>query len=221
MNREKQRLVAFTEKNEQFDNENNLNHFESSEANCNESTPAANPNQEDTTTTAAAATTTEYVKFPNLSKTKSVKHKRDTSPGSLELSDGDNLLSSSNNLKPSNSKVAAQNQSSTSQQHQSRLQQQNTNNAGGKPASTLLAGQNYVLAQMSKYQRNNSINLLNLSTNKFLANQTNCHNNNFMSSGVIKTSKNQQLLKQKEQVLADVDLSAKSGFAANQILCRG
>ena len=216
MNREKQRLVTFTEKNEQFDNENNLNQFESSEASGNEPTP----NQEDTTTTNTAATT-EYVKFPNLSKTKSVKHKRDTSPGSLELSDGDNLLSSSNNLKTSNSKVAAQNQSSTSQQHQSRLQQQAANNASGKPASTLLAGQNYVLAQMSKYQRNNSINLLNLSTNKFLANQASCHNNNFMSSGVIKTSKNQQLLKQKEQVLAEVDLSAKSGFAANQILCRG
>lgn len=114
------------------------------------------------------------------------------------------------------------------QQHQSRQQQymskpfnasQSTtiNNTNTNPSQQTLAGQNYVLAQMTKYQRNNSVNLLNLSTQKMFANQATCHNNNFMSSGVIRPKNS--LLKQKDFFGNDSE-GSKSTFA-NQILCRG
>lgn len=114
------------------------------------------------------------------------------------------------------------------QQHQSRQQQYMskpfnasqpaTNNSNQHPSQQNSAGPNYVLAQMTKYQRNSSVNLLNLSSQKMFANQANCHNNNFMSSGVIRP-KNSLTLKQKDLFGNDSE-GSKSTFA-NQILCRG
>ena len=109
-----------------------------------------------------------------------------------------------------NGMVSSQNQTtSTPNQHQSRQQ--------SKPVTAVLTGQNYVLAQMSKYQRNNSVNLLNFSTNKLFVSNNGSHSNNFMSSGVFRPKGS--LLKQKEAPLSDVD-PPKHSFNG-QILCRG
>jgi hypothetical protein len=127
--------------------------------------------------------------------------------------------------------LSSQSQGSSSQvqqqqqQHQSRQQQYmskpfnasqvNSNNTNS--SNSPLTGQNYVLAQMTKYQRNNSVNLLNLSTQKLVSNQAGYYNNNFMSTGVIRPKGS--LLKQKDFFGNDLE-NSKNSFA-NQILCRG
>lgn len=106
----------------------------------------------------------------------------------------------------------------SNQQHQSSTpQQQHQSRQQSKPVTAVLTGQNYVLAQMSKYQRNNSVNLLNFSSNKLFVTNNGSHGNNFMSSGVFRPKGS--LLKQKEPPLSDVD-PPKHTFNG-QILCRG